>query len=58
MLTYCDPHISRPLDFEGAKLSQIFRLVCEYIRYYTYYTGIVKTPPELLGSIDVSLGFC
>jgi len=31
MLIYCDPHISRPPDFEGTKLSQIFRLVCEYI---------------------------
>jgi len=29
----CDPHINRPPpDFKGAKLSQIFRLVCEYIR--------------------------
>jgi len=26
MLTYCDPHTSRPPDFEGAKLSQIFDL--------------------------------
>jgi len=36
MLTYCDPHIPKvdPPDFEGAKLSQIFGLVCEYIRYF------------------------
>jgi len=33
MLTICNPHISWPFDFELANLSQIFRLVCEYIRY-------------------------
>jgi len=37
MLIDCDPHISRPppTDFEGTKLSQIFRVVCEYIQYLT-----------------------
>jgi len=33
MLTYCDPHISPLTDFEGAKLSHIFLLVCWYMRY-------------------------
>jgi len=39
MLTYCDLHISRhpsPPILKGAKLSQIFWLVCEYVRYLLF----------------------